>query len=147
MKDTSHFYEVERRARHARFRGDRFTGHAQNALQVDAEIENHRRAEALAGQTGASPARNHRQVVLEAIAHEDRDIIGVGRHGHRQWRDLERTGIGGIQPARQRIEVQIPTELAAKIIGDLLFVQHESRVMVSDQLSVQTQPTRPAGDR
>ena len=81
--------------------------------------------ETLAGEAGAGPAGDQREVVLEAVAHERRDVLGVFRDGDGERSDLERAGVGRVQPARQGVEAQPPAEQAAKVVGELLGVEHK----------------------
>ena len=115
----------ERGAGDARLGGHRVRRHLEDAAGVYAQIEDDGRTEALAGQPGAGPAGDQRQVVLVAVPDEHRDVAGVLGNGDRQRRDLERAGVGGIEPAREGIEAQTAAEQAAQVVGELLGVEHE----------------------
>ncbi len=105
---------------------------ARMRLKLHAQVEDDGRPETLAGQPGAGPAGNDGEVVLEAVPHEHGDVVGVFRDGDCQRRDLERAGVGRVQPAREGVEVNDPAELPAKVVGDLLFVEHGLQSRVRD---------------
>lgn len=119
----------------------------EDSPEVDAQIENNRRAERLAGKTRTRAARNDRKRALVAILHQSRNTLLIFRYGNSQWLDLKRAGIGGIQPAREPVEVEPPTELPAKIVGDLLGVDHNSQWTVdSESRSSQGEVHTPRDD-
>ena len=101
----------------------------QDLVEFHAQIEDDGWAQAFAGEAGAGPARDERQVVLEAVSDEHGDVIRILRDGDGRGRDLEGAGVGGVKAAREGVEVQCPSKAAAKVIGELLGVEHEGVVI------------------
>jgi hypothetical protein len=96
-------------------------------VQLDAQIEDDRWAQTFAGEAGARPARDERQVVLEAVPDEYGDILNILRDGDGRGHDLEGAGVGCVETAREGVEVQCPSKAAAKVIGELLGIEHWMR--------------------
>lgn len=138
-------FRVQVAQHHARLHGHGVRADRQDAAEVNAQVENDRRAERFTGKAGASPPRDDRDVVAVTVADQGRDIVRVLRHGDGERFDLERAGVGGVQAAGQAVEVQPPAELAAEVVGDLLGVEHGRVFSVQCSVKTEYQTCRLAG--
>ena len=87
---------------------------AERLRQVDDDAA----AQGFAGDAGAGPARNERDLVLEAVADELGEIGLVARHDDAGRLDLEDAGVGAVDVASDVVEANVPLEEPSQVVAD-----------------------------